>query len=66
VQIKVNGQQRALDEPATLADLLSKLGLQPHRVAVECNKVLVRRRYLEQTTLTDGDEVEIVTLVGGG
>ena len=66
MQVMVNGRQRAIDAPATVADLLDSLGLDPRRVAVECNKLLVRRARLDQAALADGDVLEIVTLVGGG
>ena len=66
MQITVNGEAREVPAGATISTLLELLALPGTRVAVESNKVLVRR--LQHTThlLQDGDEVEIVTLVGGG
>ena len=66
MRISVNGKPKELDEGASVLDLLQQLGLQPRRVAVERNKRIVRRNDCDDTVLTDGDEVEIVTLVGGG
>ncbi len=66
MRISVNGKPKELDEGASVLDLLQQLGLQPRRVAVERNKRIVRRNDFDDTVLTDGDEVEIVTLVGGG
>jgi sulfur carrier protein len=66
VTVIVNGQSRELFEPATVAELLEKLGIPPRGVAVEVNLQIVPRvRHAEQV-LADGDKLEIVTLVGGG
>ena len=50
----------------TVADLLAALSLDVRRVAVERNRLIVRRADFDTTALADGDELEIVTLVGGG
>jgi thiazole synthase len=51
---------------ASVAQLIAELELAPERVAVERNRHLVRRSELAATALESGDELEIVTLVGGG
>jgi thiamine biosynthesis protein ThiS len=66
MRIVVNGQQRTESDGLTVAELLAALSLEPRRVAVECNKLLVPRALYAQTPLADGDTLEIVTLVGGG
>jgi thiazole synthase len=65
-QITVNQQPQSLPEPATVADLLARLGLDPRRVAVEVNRDVVPRGRHAEHRLAAGDAVEIVTLVGGG
>jgi sulfur carrier protein len=42
------------------------IGLEGSPCAVEVNARLVRRAERAATTLSDGDRVEVVTLVGGG
>lgn len=66
MQITVNGETRTIAEQATIVDLLEDLGLPRTRVAVEVNKQLVRRADHPDTTLAEGDQVEVVTFVGGG
>jgi thiamine biosynthesis protein ThiS len=66
VQITVNGDDRRVPAPATLLDLLDHLGLDPRSVVVELNRQIVRRPRLSETSLTDGDAVELVHFVGGG
>jgi sulfur carrier protein len=66
MRIQVNGQDREIAGGATIANLLGELGVtQPH-VAVEVNLEVVPRAQHKQTTLREGDRVEVVTLVGGG
>jgi thiamine biosynthesis protein ThiS len=66
LEIVVNGEPRRVAAPATAADLLHQLGLDPRTVVVELNRQIVRRPQLDKTTLADGDAVELVHFVGGG
>jgi len=49
-----------------LSDLVADLALAPERIAIECNRQVVRRGEWSETTLADGDRIEIVHFVGGG
>jgi len=69
MDLVINGQSRsfpALAAGATLADLLTALGLKQDRVAVEHNGAIVTRSAWPATPLADGDRFEIVHFVGGG
>jgi thiamine biosynthesis protein ThiS len=66
LEIIVNGEPRRIPAPATAADLLTSLGLDPRTVVVELNRVIVRRPALSRTALSQGDAVELVHFVGGG
>jgi thiazole synthase len=66
LEIKVNGEARRLPGPATAADLLRHLGLDPRTVVVELNRQIIRRPRLADTALANGDAVELVHFVGGG
>ena len=66
VRLTVNGEERSIDGPASLADLVALLGLEPRKVAVELNLVIVPRSAYGLTALADGDRVEIVHFIGGG
>ncbi|MEN6458730.1 MAG: sulfur carrier protein ThiS [Thermoguttaceae bacterium] len=66
MQIIVNGQLRQLDEGRTVAALLDELRLSGKPVAVEVNLQLVPKQRHAEHWLSDGDRLEIVTLVGGG
>ena len=66
MQIRVNGQWRHWDAAPSVSAMLESLALDPRRVAVELNRQILPRARYGQTTLADRDELEIVTLVGGG
>jgi len=66
MKIVLNGEERELGEPTTLAALLAQLQLEPNRVAVEVNRSIVPRNQHAQCVLREGDQLEVVTLVGGG
>ena len=65
MKIKVNGVEREVVNGANILALLADAKLKPQTVAVEVNRRLVRTEKYDQP-LKSGDEVEIVTFVGGG
>lgn len=64
--IVVNGEEIEFVEHTSVADLISALGLERSRVAVELNGDIVTRATFDDTLLHDRDKVEIVHFVGGG
>ncbi len=64
--VSVNGEERAVPVPMTVADLLTWLGLEPKKIAVERNLEIVPKSLYGETKLADGDRIEIVQFVGGG
>jgi thiamine biosynthesis protein ThiS len=66
LRITLNGEPYDLDEPLSVADLLVRLAIDPRRVAVEHNLVILKRLRFGETLIQEGDQVEIVNFVGGG
>jgi sulfur carrier protein len=66
MQIEVNGERREVKAGTTVAALLAELGVQVGPVAVERNKLIVPRAQHAETTLREGDQLEVVQFVGGG
>lgn len=67
MNLVINGQHRQFAPDAlTAAELLTELDIKRERVAVVINENVVRRAELENTQLTEGDTIEIITMVGGG
>jgi thiamine biosynthesis protein ThiS len=65
MKVTVNGQDRDVPAGTSVLQLIEQHKLTPQKVAVELNRRLIRSEKYE-TVLSDGDEVEIVTFVGGG
>ncbi len=66
ITVTVNGQEHALPTMASVAALLTRLGLDGRKVAVERNLAIVPRSIWASTPLADGDALEIVAFIGGG
>ena len=66
MEIQVNGEPRQVDDPTTVAQLLDAMGLDNRQLAVEWNRQLVPRGTHASKVLAESDQLEIVTLVGGG
>jgi sulfur carrier protein len=64
--VRLNGDVRDWPREMSVADLLTTLGIDTRVVAVERNRVVVKRAHFGQTVIHAGDEVEIVNFVGGG
>jgi sulfur carrier protein len=64
--IWLNGESRSVPDGLTLQALLEWLKLPGDRVAVERNLEIVPRARWKETTVVDGDRLEVVHLVGGG
>ena len=64
--ITLNGDPFDLSGPLTVTDLLRSLEIDPRRVAVEYNLVVLKRTAFDATLVSEGDSVEIVNFVGGG
>jgi sulfur carrier protein len=64
----LNGENRRFETPASLSvlGLLTELGLDMRKVAVERNEEIVPRSRYAETWLTSGDQLEIVHFIGGG
>ena len=63
--VKINGTELDL-AGKPLAEYLESAGYDPKRIAVERNGAILPKSRYSETILSDGDEIEIVTFVGGG
>ena len=64
--VTINGEPRRASAGVSLAELLAEIGVDPARVAVERNRVIVARSTFGEVIVADGDRYEIVHFVGGG
>ena len=66
ITLTLNGKQRELAAGISLVALLGELDIDRRVIAIALNgDVLPRDRY-DETVLQDGDNVEVVRMVGGG
>jgi len=66
MELMVNGKKQQMPDGLTAAQLLSTLQVVPERVVVELNLQILKRAQLGQAVLKEGDQVEIVHVIGGG
>ncbi|MGI9470718.1 MAG: sulfur carrier protein ThiS [Rubripirellula sp.] len=66
IQITVNGQSVEIENPMTVEQVLDSVEVPPNYLAVEVNAEVVPREDYTTKVIGPGDDVEVVTLVGGG
>ena len=68
--LRLNGENRQFETPdrgaLSVLGLLTVLGLDMRKVAVERNEEIVPRSRYAETWLASGDQLEIVHFIGGG
>ena len=69
MKIKVNGEEKKLEldqENTLLSAALKHMGYKPNTIVVELNSLIINSIKWEKVKLKDGDNLEIVSIVGGG
>lgn len=66
MQVTLNGERRTIPDGITVDTLLKQLGLVPEATVVERNETILERSAYRDTTLAEGDTLELVRFVGGG
>ena len=66
VTIQLNGEAFETSAALSVGRLLAQLDIDRRRVAVEHNRLVVKKVAYDSTVVAEGDEVEVVNFVGGG
>jgi thiazole synthase len=66
LSLKINGEPYDIERPLSVRELLTSLGLDPAKIAVERNLEIVPRSQYADVTVAGGDRLEIVHFIGGG
>ncbi len=66
IQIQLNGASLEVSEGISLGELVDARGLERRMIAVEYNTEIIPRYDYDDTIIKDGDQLEIVHMVGGG
>ncbi|MDE0957577.1 MAG: sulfur carrier protein ThiS [Planctomycetota bacterium] len=65
-EVRLNGESHSVQPGTTVATLIEELAIESSAVAVERNRKIVPRSLHPSTAIEAGDELEVVTIVGGG
>ena len=66
MNLTINGETKKFEGSLSVGQLLSQIGLDGTKVAVERNREIVPKSGYGNTSLADGDNLEIVHFIGGG
>jgi len=66
INLTVNGEPHEIHGASTLAELLHLLNVPPENLVVELNEEVLQHENYENTVLKEGDQIELVRMVGGG
>ncbi|CAN5463080.1 sulfur carrier protein ThiS [soil metagenome] len=66
MKVFINGETKEIPQEVNLTELLKYLFLPDERIAIELNKVVVRKKDWENIKINDADKIEIIHFVGGG
>ena len=66
MNITINGTKKEISANTSFSALLSELGIDPRKIALERNLQLVPRTSFDVTQINEGDNIEIINFVGGG
>jgi len=66
VNLTVNGEAQRFEAPLSVSELLARLNLDAHKIALERNLEIVPRSSYDRIMLGEGDQIEIVHFIGGG
>ena len=65
MDIILNGKTVSIDEQSRLNDFINSLEING-KFAVELNQAIIPRSEYHKTTISPGDNIEIVEAIGGG
>ena len=66
IKIILNGEEKILQDKITIAELISNLGLDVKKIAIEKDLEIVIPEQFSRVLLDDGSRIEIVHFIGGG
>ncbi len=66
MRIRLNGEERGITQDLTVSALLQELDILPDRVVIEVNMEVLERQAFGHRVLKEGDQVEIMSFIGGG
>lgn len=62
----VNGIERKIEKPVSIANLLALENIDPDKVVVEVGGTIIGKEVFDSHLLNHKDNIEIIAFVGGG
>ena len=66
IKVRLNGVERQIEPPGTVAGLLEAYGLRASMVVVERNGLIVPREQYSEEPVEENDHLEVVQMMAGG
>ena len=66
ILIKVNGEDKVIPQNISILKLIESFKINKDRVVIELNNRILKEDLFDLTLLSENDQLEIVTFVGGG
>lgn len=66
ITLSINGEAVTCPHQTPVTEVIAQCNYNPRLVAVEYNGEILHRQHWSETKVQDGDQLEIVTIVGGG
>ncbi len=66
IKVKVNGEERQIEQGSTLQKLIEELGVAEKVMAAAVNMEIVKKEQWPEHKLQERDRVELLHFVGGG
>ena len=66
ILVKINGEDKFVPQNISIVNLLDLYKINKDRVVIELNKKILKKELFDSTFLSENNQLEIVTFVGGG
>lgn len=66
IKITLNGENYSTKNDQTISGLIAELNLDINKIAIEKNLEIILANDFSKTPILDGDQIEIVSFIGGG
>lgn len=64
--VKINGKDEIIETRLNLIELIKNKNLLPERIVIEYNLRVTRKTEWQEIILQEGDNIEIISFMGGG
>jgi thiamine biosynthesis protein ThiS len=66
MKILLNGKETEIRESLSLQQLLMQMGVPLELIACEVNLKIIKRNQYALTLIQEGDQIEVLQMIGGG